>query len=104
MIKLCWQDIEPHDTKLGNEWVVRKGATLAIDLDSKSCNLLKTLTNDELVKQRGSMLAKLEETKRLVPGEGEASDQTDKNYLAVVSNNGALQLEGAMRLLHIIGD
>ncbi len=104
LIKLRWQEIERHDIELGRRWAIRKGATIAIDLDRKYCNILKTITNSNITQQRSMMLAKLEKRKRLLLAGEKPCDQVNRNHLFVRSTNGTMHLEGAMRMLHIVPD
>jgi len=106
LIKLHWREIEQHEIgpDLGRKWSIRKGATVAIDLDSKYVSILKTVTNDNLTQQRGIMLAKLHKGKRLSLAGDKTGDEVKKEQLVVRHINGIMHLEGAIRLLHIAAD
>ncbi len=105
-VKLHWRDVEQHDVApgLGREWAVRKGVTIAVDLDSMHINVLHTVTNATLVQQRGMMLKKLHGGGRLSLTAEEKESQATQGQVVVKDADGVMELRGAMRLLHIIAD
>ena len=103
-IKVRWEEIEHHDigAKFKKQWAIKKGTTLAIDLDHATANRLTTISTPFLTKQRGKMLVKLSKKKQMQLKKDAAVGNEKQATVLVDDRKGVMHVEGSMRLLHIV--
>jgi len=105
-IKVSWEEMEMHDIgkKFSTQWAIRKGTTLAIDLDSHKINRLTTVSSPVLTTQRQRMLKKLNKKKRLAIKQhvSERNIKQQANHILVEEKQQVMRIQGGMRLLHIV--
>jgi len=105
-IKASWEEMEMHDIakKFSKQWAIRKGTTLAIDLDSHKINRLTSVSSPVLTAQRHRMLKSLNQQKRLAvkQSDTEKNIRQQARHILVEEKQQVMHVQGGMRLLHIV--
>ena len=104
-IKVSWEEIEQHDIgpEFKKRWAIKKGTTLAVDLEKRTINRLTTTSTPFLTKQREKMLLMLSKKKSLLINPSDANNiEQPAKHIVVNNRKGVMRIEGGMRLLHIV--